>query len=373
MKRMKRLVVIGAVGVIVMMGAKPAVTFATEPNTGMGYLTEQLGLMQKGSKLIGTVVRDGENHKLGKIEQFVVDLNSGMVYSALVSPSGDSKGKEGLVAVPARSFCLMDQIRAMVDLRNAGMADAPRFPNGCPDQAAMAKSMREAYAHFHQKALWDEKAGLGQVCKSTSLVGMEVRSKAGEKLGRLTDLMIDVGIGRIIYAVISFDGTDASLYAVPPTSMALSSDSKTLVLDADKAKVTEQAKPDAFFWTDMADPNWALATYRAYGKSPDFDRTVNTPPQLAREKSGEQAERAATSENKVAGKSDSEISQIVMTAVVRDDIENAFACKAIRISTVNGHVTLSGKIKNPKLRVKFAEIAAGIVGSGNVSNLLASQ
>ncbi|MDB6067659.1 MAG: photosystem reaction center subunit [Pedosphaera sp.] len=371
MKRMKKLMVAGTVGLVVMAGAMPAVAFGTEANTATGYLSEHLGLMQKESKLIGAVVRDGENHKLGKIQQFVVNLNAGMVYSALVSPADGGKGKEGLVALPARSFCLMDQMRAMVDLRNAGIAEAPRFPNGCDDEAAMSKSMSEAYAYFHQKTFWDEKAGLGQACSSASLAGMEVRSKAGEKLGRLTDLMIDVGIGRIIYAVISFDGTESSLYAVPPTSLALSADLKTLVLDADKEKITAQAKANAFFWTDLADPNWATATYRAYGKSPNFERTENAAPQLAQEKAGEQPKPAAAS--KVAGKSDSEISQIVMTAVVRDDLENAFACKAIKVSTVNGHVSLSGHVTTAKMRARFVEIASGVVGAENVSNLLAGQ
>jgi sporulation protein YlmC with PRC-barrel domain len=373
MNTSKCLAAFGTTVMMVTIALNPTPTFAAEKSAGNGYLANQLGLMQKGSQLVGAVVRDGDNNKVGKIDQFVVDLKSGRVFGALVSPSGKETANEPPVLLPARSFQLVDPMRSTVDLKNSGMTDAPRFPIACPDQATISKSMRETYAHFNQMLLWNEKAGPGQVYKSGSLMGMELRNKADEKLGTLSDLMVDLNIGRIIYAVISIDGTTTHVYAVPPTALALSSDQKTLVLDAALAKINALAHPDGFFWTDMADPSWAVATYQAYGKSPDFETPVNTAPTLAQENAPGNAEKVQSPANKVAGKSDSQISQSVMTAVVRDDIENAFVCKSVKITTVNGHVTLSGKLKDAKLIARFAAIAETVVGPGNVSNLLASQ
>src|SRR5687767_9456924 len=52
------------------------------------------------------------------------------------------------------------------------------------------------------------------VNKSSSLIGMAVKDQSGEKLGDIKDLVMDIGTGKISYAVFGTDGKER-LFAVP--------------------------------------------------------------------------------------------------------------------------------------------------------------
>jgi len=76
--------------------------------------------------------------------------------------------------------------------------------------------------------------------KASNLIGMDVRNQQNEKLGDIKDLVVDLHTGKIAYAVLSvggFLGIGDKYIAVPPNEFALAPDGKTLVLNADKAKI----------------------------------------------------------------------------------------------------------------------------------------
>src|SRR5260370_42556949 len=53
--------------------------------------------------------------------------------------------------------------------------------------------------------------------------------------------------------------------------------------------------------------------------------------------------------NKAAGQTDQQITQNILTELVRDNMGGTYAYKKVKIITVNGQVTLRGKVKNEKL------------------------
>jgi sporulation protein YlmC with PRC-barrel domain len=93
--------------------------------------------------------------------------------------------------------------------------------------------------------------------KASGLLGMEVRNSQNEKLGEVKDLVMDMGSGRVSYAVLSvggFLGIGEKLIALPPGALKVGDSKEYLLLDADKAKI--QAAPGfaATAWPAPGDP-----------------------------------------------------------------------------------------------------------------------
>jgi hypothetical protein len=101
-----------------------------------------------------------------------------------------------------------------------------------------------------------------------TLAGEDVRSEAGEPLGTITHIMLDVTHGTIAYAVLSFGttmGFGGKLFAVPWSSMALDVENKWFVLNVDKERLSKAPGFDKDSWPSMADPAWAAEVHGYYG------------------------------------------------------------------------------------------------------------
>ena len=326
-----------------------------------GYLAQRLGATQHATKVIGAEVQDQYNFPLGRVKELLVNLASGKIYCALVSVGSD----DFAVAVPGKSFYPADARKVQLDMTKDTLKAAPHFSTADWDFAALRKSIGESYAYFSQKPLWDETKGLAQVNKAADFVGMAVHDKDDQDLGKVTDLMVDLPTARIIFVVISLDGTDKTEYAVPPAALLLTTDGKVLFLDDSRDKVRERAHPDDYFWPQLSDKGWAANIYRTYGIEPDFDMSA------AKADPTREPVRAKVDDlppNKAAGKSDAEITRMILTAMVQSDMRTAFDHKNIKITTVNGHVVLSGRVKNEKHKSMINEAAAGVVGPAYVEN-----
>jgi len=106
----------------------------------------------------------------------------------------------------------------------------------------------------------ERKTGVSDVHKASSIVGMKVKNQNDETLGAIEDLVVDLQTGKISYAVLGvggFLGIGEKYIAVPPSSFSPGLDEKTLVLNADKAKI--QAAPGFVKtnWPDFRNPEWA--------------------------------------------------------------------------------------------------------------------
>jgi len=115
----------------------------------------------------------------------------------------------------------------------------------------------------------DQSAGPGpHFMAADTLTKEKVVNEAGEVLGEIKHIMLDVTNGLIAYAVLSFGGflgLGDKLFAVPWTALALDVENKWFVLNIDKKKLRDAPGFDKDHWPVMADPAWASQVRAYYG------------------------------------------------------------------------------------------------------------
>ncbi|HWF17770.1 MAG TPA: PRC-barrel domain-containing protein [Verrucomicrobiae bacterium] len=320
-----------------------------------GFLAERLGIAQKSTTLLGASVKEYSGKKIGKLEDVVVDLHSGRVLCALVSAGGAVT-----IAIPSKVFFETDMKRAQLAINDVKMDAVPRVN---PDTAGLVSSLPASYSYFNQHMFWDAGAQI-EARKCSELVGMNVKNNAGESLGRIVNLMVDLPTARVVVVVVSFAGKGTDLYAVPPQAFSAAADNSGLVLSMDSAKVSSLAQSDGFFWSNMADANWVGNAYHAFGERPDFDSAANTA--SATTTAVENVSASAQPLSSAPAKTDSELSQDILAAIMLDNISNLTIYKHAQIKPANGQVTLRGWVKNENQRSKLVSIASGVAGAANV-------
>ena len=101
-----------------------------------------------------------------------------------------------------------------------------------------------------------------------TLRGEEVRNQAGEALGKITHIMLDVTQGTIAYAVLSFGtflGLGDKLFAIPWHSLALDVENKWFVLNVARERLKNAPGFDKDHWPTMADPRWVAEVEGYFG------------------------------------------------------------------------------------------------------------
>lgn len=109
------------------------------------------------------------------------------------------------------------------------------------------------------------------VLSSSTLSGEEVVNRAGENLGDIKELMVDVDSGRVTYAVLEFGGfmgMGSKLFAVPLSAMQLDKSNKRFILDQSKERLENAPGFDKDNWPDFADETWGATIHSYYGVPP---------------------------------------------------------------------------------------------------------
>jgi len=113
-----------------------------------------------------------------------------------------------------------------------------------------------------------------RVLSASTLAGDSVRNAAGEDLGKVDELMIDIPTGRVAYAVLSFGGVlrmGNKLFAVPWEALKVDEDEKCFILDVDKQTLESAPGFDKSNWPDMADTSWGTRIFQHYHTKPYWD------------------------------------------------------------------------------------------------------
>ena len=114
-----------------------------------------------------------------------------------------------------------------------------------------------------------------RVLASSTLEGDEVRNSAGEKLGKVDEIMIDIPSGRVAYAVLSFGGVlgmGNKLFALPWEIMSVDEDEKCFIVNVDKETLKTAPGFDKDHWPDMTDRTWASGIFEHYHASPYWEQ-----------------------------------------------------------------------------------------------------
>jgi len=111
------------------------------------------------------------------------------------------------------------------------------------------------------------------VLSATSIIGSKVVNTAGEQLGNIKELMVDLEDGQIVYAVLSFGGflgLGDKLFAIPLEALTFATEDHTVILDMDKEVLKNAPGFDKDHWPDNAqyESGWLRDIYEYYGYSP---------------------------------------------------------------------------------------------------------
>ena len=99
----------------------------------------------------------------------------------------------------------------------------------------------------------------------SKIVGSEVHTKSGEKIGDIRDLVFD-DHGRILLAIVStggFLGVGDRLHAVPWEALSLGPKDDR-VLDIDKARLKAAPGFTSRTWPNLGDEKWMADNHRYY-------------------------------------------------------------------------------------------------------------
>ena len=104
-----------------------------------------------------------------------------------------------------------------------------------------------------------------------SITGDKVENPGGEDLGKIDDLMINVGTGEVEYAVIEFGaflGIGGKLFAVPFEELELDPSRQVFVLRRDKEYLKNAPGFDKAHWPDTNDHRYFESVNSYYDVTP---------------------------------------------------------------------------------------------------------
>lgn len=111
----------------------------------------------------------------------------------------------------------------------------------------------------------------GKLLPCSRIIGAELRSPAGEKLGTIEDVMIDTDAGLISFAILSiggFLGIDGKLTPLPWKFLRLRPDRTYFEVDVDKEKLKNGPNFEREKWMDLSFNQWAEKVYSYYNIPP---------------------------------------------------------------------------------------------------------
>ena len=121
----------------------------------------------------------------------------------------------------------------------------------------------------------DDSAGPGpRLMLASTLEGDTVINREGEKLGTIDEIMLDVPMGRIAYAVLSsggFLGMGDKLFAIPWGALTLDTENKCFILDVSKERMEHAPGFDKDHWPSLADHTWATNVHKYYVTAPYWE------------------------------------------------------------------------------------------------------
>jgi sporulation protein YlmC with PRC-barrel domain len=112
------------------------------------------------------------------------------------------------------------------------------------------------------------------VLSAATLAGDSVRNAAGEDLGKIDEIMIDIPSGRVAYAVLSFGGflgMGDKLFAIPWKALKVDEDEKCFILNVDRRTIEQAPGFDKDNWPDMSDVNFGTQLSAYYKVEPYWE------------------------------------------------------------------------------------------------------
>ncbi|MBA3537436.1 MAG: PRC-barrel domain-containing protein [Tatlockia sp.] len=109
---------------------------------------------------------------------------------------------------------------------------------------------------------------LKKIVNSDNIIGVNVKNKQGEKLGKIEAVMFDKLHGRIAFVVLSFGGyltVCDKLFALPWSMFSYDNSKDCFVVHLTKERLKNSPWFDKDHWPNMSDLAWSNSIYNYYG------------------------------------------------------------------------------------------------------------
>ena len=183
-------------------GFAVAQALVPEPSLALGTLARATAAaplpQMRASKMIGMSAHDREGKAVGAIKDIVLDADTGRMHYVVLSSGGALGIGEKLHAVPMSRVRVDGKRTLALDLGKSDLSavttfDQAKWPdwNALQAQGIGRKSgSREAKAHLR---------------RASDVLNANVRDSHGGGIGKVEDLLVDIGGGRVQEVVVKFD------------------------------------------------------------------------------------------------------------------------------------------------------------------------
>ena len=131
-----------------------------------------------------------------------------------------------------------------------------------------------------QQALdvWRRSGGL-DLALSNEVIGRTVADPDGKPVGKISDLIVDVASGQIVFAVVEssgFLGIGTDSYAVPWRAIAHKPGMDSLIISIARPRLETAPRFTRDAWKDIARSEWADAVFTYFGIEPYWRQAPST-------------------------------------------------------------------------------------------------
>jgi sporulation protein YlmC with PRC-barrel domain len=219
--------------------------------------------VEDARQLIGLNIESANGDNLGKLNDMVVDLESGRVLYGVATLKGG-----GTRAIAPANLTLAGTDK----LRFTGNKEKLQNAPGVTRDADLTSTEYAArvYGHYGQEHSWfNTNDKFDNVHRASDVLKMKVITSQDEKLGQVQNLFVDLQKGRVLYVVLNAAqavGGNGNLFVLPPNAFTLGKDKNTLVTGVDKAKLEAAPRINRGNLNQWLTPARATEIYRYYGK-----------------------------------------------------------------------------------------------------------
>jgi len=106
-----------------------------------------------------------------------------------------------------------------------------------------------------------------QFLSSSTITGDPVENSAGEDLGQIEEIMLDLEKGQVAYAVLSFGGflgINNKLFVIPWGMLEIDTEKEKVLLDVDKEVLEDAPGFDKDNWPTKPTRDWLETVYVYY-------------------------------------------------------------------------------------------------------------
>jgi sporulation protein YlmC with PRC-barrel domain len=194
------------------------------------------------------------------------------------------------------------------------VASIPSFAQQSGSTASESKTSKT------DRKVSNEAKQVGNDVRASKIIGKNVENAQGENLGKIQDLILDIGNQRVHYAVLSFGGVlglGDKLFAYPISTFKSRAEGDKLVLNVDKEKLKNAPGFDKNKWPDWSDNRYRRDVDRYFSNdaaktAPRSERMVRASELIGKNVDDRSGKDAGEIEDVVVNMNNGRVSYVVL-------------------------------------------------------------